>query len=135
MKQEIVDIWIPALESGEYPKTTGALRIINDDIPERAGYCCLGVLCDLYIKETGNGGWIIRKFILGGSQAQVVQFQIKGEKDLYTGNLPKQVLIWAGMYDSSGHIRYTNTVLANVNDNTPDFTEVVKLIRENVAKL
>jgi len=41
---------IAALRSGEYEQARGALR--NEE-----GYCCLGVACDIYLKETGEGKW------------------------------------------------------------------------------
>ena len=40
MKQFLRE-WLEALRSGKYPQTKGHLR---DD----TGFCCLGVLCDLY---------------------------------------------------------------------------------------
>lgn len=53
MKPEVRDLWVDALESGEYPQTTGMLRRL-DNAGNIAGYCCLGVLCDLYERATGN---------------------------------------------------------------------------------
>ena len=50
MKQEIKEKWVSALRSGEYKQGKEGLRIYNE-------FCCLGVLCDLYIKETGVGFW------------------------------------------------------------------------------
>lgn len=41
MNKGIKDRWITALRSEKYSQTKGNLR---DD----EGYCCLGVLCDLY---------------------------------------------------------------------------------------
>lgn len=49
MSKENVRKWVDALRSGEYEQTTGRLR---DD----AGFCCLGVACDLYGKEK-NVAW------------------------------------------------------------------------------
>lgn len=46
MKADIKAKWVAALRSGQYAQTEGVLR--NEE-----GYCCLGVLCDLYAKETG----------------------------------------------------------------------------------
>lgn len=46
MNQEVKERWLKALRSGEYPKVRGYLKTLE-------GYCCLGVLCDLYSKETG----------------------------------------------------------------------------------
>jgi hypothetical protein len=46
--------WIEALESGEYPQDPGGGRLKTD-----AGYCCLGVLCELdgetWTKLPGGG--------------------------------------------------------------------------------
>jgi hypothetical protein len=36
-----------ALRSGEYKQARGTLQ-------NTGGYCCLGVMCDVYEKETGN---------------------------------------------------------------------------------
>jgi|TARA_R110000765_G_scaffold340353_1_gene430437 hypothetical protein len=43
--------WVAALRSGEYDQGT-------DGLQTEGGYCCLGVACDLYMKETGNGEWL-----------------------------------------------------------------------------
>jgi len=40
--------WTAALRSGNYEQGAGALRPVDDN------YCCLGVLCDLYAKATGE---------------------------------------------------------------------------------
>jgi hypothetical protein len=44
--------WIKALRSGEYKQGCGALR------PSKDKFCCLGVLCDVYRKESKQGGWV-----------------------------------------------------------------------------
>ena len=41
---------IEALRSGEYEQTTKKLRRGNS-------FCCMGVACDIYQKETGKGEW------------------------------------------------------------------------------
>lgn len=46
MNQEIKAKWVEALRSGEYKQGT---RYLNSE----EGFCCLGVLTDLYIKENG----------------------------------------------------------------------------------
>lgn len=45
MKEEIKNKWVAALRSGEYKQGNGRLR------DSANGFCCLGVLCDLYSKE------------------------------------------------------------------------------------
>lgn len=49
MNPEIKTRWVAALRSGEYKQ--GERRVLNDD---KGGFCCLGVLCDIYAKETGS---------------------------------------------------------------------------------
>lgn len=45
MKKEIKKKWVKALRSGKYKQAKGTL---NDG---EGGFCCLGVLCDIYGKE------------------------------------------------------------------------------------
>lgn len=43
--------WVEALESGDFRQGTGRLRCGGDH------YCCLGVACEIYRRETGKGEW------------------------------------------------------------------------------
>ena len=49
MKQEIKEKWVDALRSGEYQQGTGYLKVIHEN--GDAKYCCLGVLCELALKD------------------------------------------------------------------------------------
>lgn len=49
MNSKIKARWVAALRSGEYKQ--GDRRVLNDG---QGGFCCLGVLCDLYAKDTGT---------------------------------------------------------------------------------
>lgn len=58
MRDDILDLWADALESGEYKQGTGSLAYavdLLDDDGERIGsevhYCCLGVLCEVMTKH------------------------------------------------------------------------------------
>jgi hypothetical protein len=55
MNKRIKKLWIKALRSGKYEQDTGWLRTAE-------GYCCLGVLCELYRKQVG-GKWENNSFI------------------------------------------------------------------------
>ena len=44
MNPEVKQKWIDALRSGKYEQGSEKLRSVS-------GYCCLGVLCDLYAQE------------------------------------------------------------------------------------
>lgn len=46
MDKDVKSLWIRALESGEYDKADYYLRVGDS-------FCALGVLCDLYNKQTG----------------------------------------------------------------------------------
>lgn len=50
MNQDIKQKWVAALRSGEYVQDTQHLRTCD-------GFCCLGVLSDLHVKETGTMSW------------------------------------------------------------------------------
>lgn len=80
MKADIKKKWVKALRSGKYRKAKGALKTTK-------GYCCLGVLTDLYLKETkqkweGGASGVYRH----GTQTAV---------------LPEDVMKWAGLRTSS----------------------------------
>lgn len=46
-RKEVYKLWIAALRSGKYKQGKGSLKEGNK-------YCCLGVLCDLAIKDGGG---------------------------------------------------------------------------------
>lgn len=50
MKPDIAKKWTEALRSGEYEQCTLQLK-------KGEGFCCLGVLTDLYIKEHEDARW------------------------------------------------------------------------------
>jgi len=80
MRADIKTKWVAALRSGEYEQTGGMLRSNN-------GYCCLGVLCDLYAKETGMKWWE------GGGK-----YAMHGNDTM----LPHEVRAWAHLADEFG---------------------------------
>jgi hypothetical protein len=47
MNKRVKKQWLKALRSGEYKQTQGQLR---EDRGNSAGFCCLGVLCNLHAK-------------------------------------------------------------------------------------
>ena len=49
--------WVAALRSGEFKQTQGRLRRREDHDPSNDGFCCLGVACELFRRETGKGVW------------------------------------------------------------------------------
>jgi len=51
MNKEIQARWFEALLSGDYPQTRGTLHRIHASPINDAGFCCLGVLCELAVAD------------------------------------------------------------------------------------
>ena len=51
MDKQVKKIWLAALKSGKYLQGQGSLRSKAQRRGGCDGYCCLGVLCDLYISH------------------------------------------------------------------------------------
>lgn len=89
MNPEIQKMWTDALRSGEYSQGERRLRLVNDT------YCCIGVLADLYHKNTGNGSWKLDNtndafcFLDGNNKED----NVVGEKVW----IPRTVAKWSGM--------------------------------------
>jgi uncharacterized protein (UPF0128 family) len=125
MRADIKTKWVAALRSGEYEQTEGVLRNGN-------GYCCLGVLCDLYSKETGMKWWD------GGSK-----YAMHGNDTM----LPHEVRVWAHLADEFGayvevetdeggatHPPYlANPSLTELNDRwNYDFKQIADVIEQQL---
>lgn len=129
-----IRLLLAALRSGRYQQATGALR-------KGKGYCCLGVGCDVYLQETGNGRW--------GSHAYVDQPD--GEQDWSfavglveeEGALPPLVAEWYfGDPDDTDpdltfpnedlDIETTYMSLSALNDNGTPFETIADYIEEQL---
>lgn len=108
---EVIQRWVEALESGDYPQTIGTLhRNLSDDPDVPVGYCCLGVLCDLAVREG-----IIREH-RHGSYSNFGSLDDESES-----GLPERVMEWAG-FDGSYPEVYVTAV-----GHTPRYTPLVEL--------
>jgi hypothetical protein len=133
MKAEVKALWLSALRSGDYQQTTGKLHrvaieagtVTGDVTP--AGFCCLGVLCDVAVKngldlevEIDPGGWV----------------EYNGQAD----TLPLAVTDWAGlemdnpMVDNPGNSHGGDRdQLATLNDDYHwDFGEIANAIETSL---
>jgi hypothetical protein len=111
MKAEIKDKWVKALRSKKYKQAEGALR------EGTSHFCCLGVLCDIYRKETGVGKW---------------EAYTEGPRDFITpsknceGFPSKPIYEWAGLHHSTGKR------LATMNDHGATFEEIANHIEKKL---
>jgi hypothetical protein len=109
VRADIKELWVAALESGEYRQGEKALHYEN-------WHCCLGVLCDLHAQETGSE-WENRT--VGGRS-------YLGESEV----LPPEVTVWAGL--DSDNPTVDDLYLADLNDDGTPFPNIAQLIREHL---
>src|ERR1700733_11909656 len=112
---------VQALKSGKYKQTDGCLRYGDE-------FCCLGVACDIYAKETKEYDWkIIDSDYFFVNEANI---------------LPKIVQEWYGFEHEDPYITSGNTTIAEdpyitaaktaagLNDSHVDFTTIAELFEE-----
>ena len=115
--EQVFDLWVNALRSGEYRQTKGYLK-------KSSGFCCLGVLCDLSIKDGGRGEWSSAyydnppTFIFGHANFEVAAFSAMP---------PVQITDYLGLtYEEAVYV-------ASMNDKGKSFSEIADYI-ENKLK-
>ena len=117
MKPDIKKRWVEALLSGDY--TQGTLHLNSG-----GRFCVMGVLCDLYCKETGKE-W--EPFGSGGEY-----YRLFG-KD---GQLPYQVDEWCGEDVSWHPVPYPGwsgrSFLSTMNDRGMTFHKLAAIIQEQL---
>ena len=120
MNPQVKEKWVNALRSGNYKQTTGNLY------ESEVGYCCLGVLTDLYLKEKGLE-WDTNAGMSGTNMSGWMCFDSEYEF------LPESVRDWAGLEDNCG--TYEDDVieggficLSGINDNGASFIELADVI-------
>lgn len=115
MDSQIKQRWIEALRSGQYKQGEGCLR-------EADKYCCLGVLTDLYIKETGK------------------EWSKAGDSHYLSSNtyyfadssatLPRPVQEWAGLNSYDPHV--LGAPLSHWNDTGSSFEDIALFIEDGL---
>lgn len=120
MNQRIKDNWVAALVSGEYEQCKNRLHIDN-------GFCCLGVLTDLYIKAhegLDEGHWEVSTKHRQTFPGAMV-FSPTGDYSL----LPDAVVDWAGLDTDSP--RVGSFQLSGLNDSGTSFKDIAQRIKES----
>jgi hypothetical protein len=130
MNPQVKEMWVNALRSGDYDQSSGKLR-------SNTGYCCLGVLCDLYAQEH-NEEWEQKSYT--GTSLQMDYYYFGEESEF----LPAKVMSWAGLnsncpeiqfcdldFDDDEELNYTNTV-AELNDDGLNFHQISALIQDQL---
>ena len=121
MDSTIKEKWLAALRSGKYKQGTDKLRT------KESKFCCLGVLCDVYRKETKLGKW--GKDILGNFDFKNTK---KGNREYRSsGVLPLSVMEWAELTQDNPVINNTQS-LAGLNDRGDSFEKIADIIEKNL---
>jgi hypothetical protein len=124
MKEHVKNLWVDALQSGKYKQSKNHLKTDN-------GYCCLGVLCDVYAKNQKKKGFSTETNLSNA-------YAFPDGKNEETKVLPDRVVKWSGMNSTEGHvvdISYGKTLLSILNDDGQSFDEIVNVIERNWEKL
>ncbi len=129
MKPQVKEAWLKALRSGEYQQGKRALRINNE-------YCCLGVLCDVYDKQSGNTETLWRGWEgKSEKQASKLTFYSYFEEQSV---LSEEVRAWAGLNDASPHVYVKEDnggidciTLTVLNDEGNDFNQIADVIEKH----
>lgn len=120
MKKEIADKWVAALPN--YKQAFGTLQ--NSE-----GFCCLGVLCDLAVKERVIPEPILQNGGLSGYCQKPDGFDL----DVEFHHLPPAVMRWAGVRTSCGELPRgcEKASLIMMNDSSSSFEEIARTIELN----
>lgn len=118
MNPEVKKKWLTALRSGKYRQGTDCLK--QEGADGRPLYCCLGVLCDLYVQEVGGR--------FSEPQPEIVFCDVTGESR--EAIPPQDVVKWAQLRHAVGNRVEGDELesLANYNDDGHSFEEIAEII-------
>jgi len=108
MNKRVKKLWVEALKSGEYRQGLETLKAGNF-------FCCLGVLCDLHAKETGNN-W--------SSERRSRYFR-------ESVGLPHEVIVWAEISHCDPIIGGYSATSLN-DEEKKSFVQIANLIQRHL---
>ena len=119
VNKENMTKWIAALRSGEFMQGKGTLR-------SGVAYCCLGVACEVFRRETANGDWFPQLF---GYE----RFEFHAGLGYTVGVLPAAVVAWLGLEETSPSVympEYDRLIaLTELNDTRDyDFAQIADIL-------
>jgi len=134
MNPEVKQKWIDALRSGDYEQGSEKLRGVN-------GYCCLGVLCDIYAREHDTQ-WEFRGYdeLSDESNPHPMDYWYFGDQSEF---LPEFVMNWAGVDVNCPVVKldveedgedswFYHEGLADLNDSGYTFMDLSKIIEQQL---
>jgi len=124
MNSHIKQKWIDALRSGKYHQ--GQSKLYSGD-----GFCCLGVLCDIYAKEVGDIAWVKKDPSKTVDDDKWDYWYFDDQSEV----LPDCVCKWAEMDEDDPVLtkgQYYLTSLAELNDKGATFEDLAEVIEEQL---
>jgi hypothetical protein len=112
MNPQIKQKWLNALRSGDYQQGQRYLRT-------NSGFCCLGVLCDLYGKEN-NVEW------------ELLDVSTHYEFQGFESYLPSSVRKWANLEYCNPHVNNGESTLVRLNDTGFTFEQIADVIEKQL---
>lgn len=109
MNKVVKEMWVDALRSGEFQQ-------ICENLHDGSNFCALGVLYELYRRDTGKGVW---KLVSRGNEYELTEIS------------DMEVCEWAGVEDLYFLIQLDSLAyLTDLNDEGNAFTALALLIEE-----
>lgn len=129
MDSSLKQKWVRALRSGKYTQASGALR--TED-----GFCCLGVLCDVYDSKN----WTLAPHEdFAGNESQEWHYKScnrHNDRSYWIDVLPNEIVEFAGFDTNNPEVPFDvcdgKTSLAVINDKGATFTEIADLIETHL---
>lgn len=138
LNPKVKALWLKALRSGKYKQGHNALCTVTTRGKNR--FCCLGVLCDLYIKSHKSAKWSKKTSdsmnVENNKYSQCLTFQAKRVRE--RGLLPIPVAKWAhfGDTDEKFNPSVDGTVLYNDDSKGfPELNDQEQLTFKQIAKI
>lgn len=107
--------WVRALRNGKYKQGD---TYLSQKVRKITKHCCLGVLCQMAVKED---------VIKISDESGVFLYELS------TSVLPNKVEKWAGVRDECGG--YQGSALTTENDKGVSFTEIATIIEEHASEI
>ena len=127
MNSQIKQKWIDALRSGKYPQAQS--KLYSGD-----GFCCLGVLCDIYANQVGDITWVKRDPNGRFDDDKWDYWYFDDQSEV----LPECVSKWAELDENDPVVTKDIvgqdylTTLASLNDKGATFEDLAEVIEEQL---
>lgn len=123
MNKRIKTKWLKALRSGDYKQGKNVLHSAGKRGNHK--FCCLGVLCDLYLNEKKKDWTEI------SDDRYTKLFSSSTKREDYIV-LPNNVKRWAGLKENNPSVNDGINTLAGYNDNGYTFKQIADIIEKEL---